>query len=163
MKQNKMKVFVSKYILRLIFLTPFLVGAQDINIIPKPVSIEINGQEFKIQESTSIVYTEGLEEQAKLLAEMISPSTGWDFEVILSDEVKEGAIFLELVKDQNLDNEEYQLSVTDNGIHISARNSAGVFYGLQSLLQLLPEEIYNDQRIRGKSWLIPGLVIKDKP
>jgi len=53
--------------------------------------------------------------------------------------------------------------VNDNRIIIKGKHSCGVFYGIQTLLQLLPVEIYNRERQANVLWKIPGVEIIDQP
>ena len=105
----------------------------EMNIIPKPQSIEILEGEFKFGKSTTFFIT--------------NPSTN---AVFFSDFLKglipglqagragSSDIELEIDGDANLQKEGYRLTVTKKGIHISAEDEPGLFYGIQSLRQLLP-------------------------
>ncbi len=71
-------------------------------------------------------------------------------------------IWLE-IKDlhDSLGDEGYVLEVSGEGVHISARSAAGVFYGIQSLRQLLPTEVEKDGLL-GPARIPQGRII-DKP
>ena len=58
----------------------------------------------------------------------------------LSPEDPVNAITLVLA-DRGLGDEGYELEVRKSGIQITAKTSAGIFYGLQSVRQLLPTQI----------------------
>jgi hexosaminidase len=49
------------------------------------------------------------------------------------------------------------------GILIRAKEPAGLFYGIQTLLQLLPEQIFSRTRIEGVEWKVPSVRITDYP
>jgi len=49
----------------------------------------------------------------------------------------------------------YRLSVTQKNITISAAQPAGLFYGVQTLLQLFPKEIEGREVMKGVSWETP--------
>ena len=51
------------------------------------------------------------------------------------------SIFLSLSNENNLAEEGYRLKVTNNGISLTAKEPAGIFYGVQTLLQLFPKQI----------------------
>ena len=55
------------------------------------------------------------------------------------------------------------LTVAADQVKIEAPQKAGVFYGIQTLLQLLPTSIYNPSPVEGVKWIIPCVEIEDKP
>ena len=59
--------------------------------------------------------------------------------------------------------EAYKLSVTPEMINISATTPNGFYYGLQTLYQLLPAEIYGDKPARSAQWSVPCVEIEDAP
>lgn len=60
-------------------------------------------------------------------------------------------------------NEAYQLHVTPVGITVHAAAAAGVFYGIQTLLQLLPPAIYDEHLRENIAWVLPCVSIEDAP
>ncbi len=62
-----------------------------------------------------------------------------------------------------LSNEGYVLESSPNGITIVAAKPAGLFYGTQTLLQLLPSEVFRSDKASRTSWEIPAVSIKDTP
>jgi hexosaminidase len=59
--------------------------------------------------------------------------------------------------------EGYTLSVTPKGIKIVGADVNGAFYGIQSLLQLFPAEIYSKSWERNTVWQAPCVEISDAP
>src|SRR5450432_2852625 len=59
--------------------------------------------------------------------------------------------------------EGYYLSVKANGIEIIANKPAGLFYGAQTLWQLMPQEIESKSKVSGINWKVPLVVISDYP
>jgi hexosaminidase len=53
--------------------------------------------------------------------------------------------------------------VSSTGVIIEAPEPAGVFYGIQTLRQLLPLEIERRQPLPRAAWEIPGVTIRDAP
>ncbi|MCF8262839.1 MAG: family 20 glycosylhydrolase, partial [Melioribacteraceae bacterium] len=70
--------------------------------------------------------------------------------------------FIEFILDESFENaEDYSLTVNE-GITIKAKSSIGLFYGVQSLLQLLPSEIYGNEKIEDEI-ILPKVTIIDGP
>ena len=64
---------------------------------------------------------------------------------------------------EGLGGEGYRLEVRPEAIVIEAPGTAGVFYGIQTLRQLLPIEIEERRPVSGVDWRVPCLLIEDKP
>ncbi|MDR3653444.1 MAG: family 20 glycosylhydrolase [Paludibacter sp.] len=59
--------------------------------------------------------------------------------------------------------EAYELNISSKLIGIKASAANGFFYGLQTLYQLLPAEIYGKTKATDKKWLAPAVEISDAP
>ncbi len=70
---------------------------------------------------------------------------------------------IELALDSSLGAEAYRLSVDGGGVRIVGGDRAGVFYGIQTLRQLLPTAVYRRVAPRGVRWEVPAVVIEDAP
>lgn len=145
----------------LLFCLGAQVNAQE--IIPKPKSYEKNHDVFYLTSEVDIVYSGNLKALAGLLAESLSPATGWDFEIVKTNSNSEKVISISIDKTQVSEKEGYVLEVKNNSIQIIGADEAGIFNGIQTLLQLLPAEIYNKQRQKGIEWKINGAKISDAP
>ncbi len=132
--------------------------AEDYQVIPKPSKIEMLTGKFLVNTNTRIVGSEALKNEGELLASMLSGATGES--ISFSSEGK-GNIALKL--DDTIKNEEgYALHVTFDKIEISGKNAIGVFYGIQTLRQLMPASIEaKDGNL--KELTIPAVEIKDAP
>jgi hexosaminidase len=65
--------------------------------------------------------------------------------------------------DTLLGKEGYHLWVSKKGIIIRANEAAGLFYGAQTLIQLLPKEVESNEVVTGVKWSVPCVDIKDYP
>jgi hexosaminidase len=128
-------------------------------VIPLPASWERLETHFTLQADTVIVANEVTLETAQQLAAFLRPATGFAFPI--QPEVKDNAIWLELKS--NLEEEAYELEVTSKGVHIHAATTTGLFYGVQTLRQLLPVKIFGSSKVDNISWQIEGVRIQDKP
>jgi hexosaminidase len=70
---------------------------------------------------------------------------------------------LNKTEDKTLGQEGYRLSVKQSGVLISANKSAGLFYGLQTLWQLMPQEIDSKTQASDVIWQVPVVEITDYP
>ena len=62
----------------------------------------------------------------------------------------------------NLGTERYELTVGTNSVVIRGQ-AAGVFYGIQTLLQLLPPQIYSQRPITNTAWTASCVYVQDTP
>ncbi|MEN9697664.1 MAG: hypothetical protein RLZ56_1085, partial [Bacteroidota bacterium] len=73
------------------------------------------------------------------------------------------SINLEIIKDEVLGNEGYTLNVNAAGVTISANTNAGLFYGWQTVQQIMPAAIYAKTLQSNILWQLPQVSIIDKP
>jgi len=66
-------------------------------------------------------------------------------------------------KNENLGTEAYELAVEQSVVNITASTTAGVYYALQTIKQLLPVELSGNTKQNKGSCRIPALTIMDKP
>lgn len=136
-------------------------------IIPKPVSVVSNDETFSLAPTTQIQFdasAPALAAPANLLAERLGSATGFTPPIrAMNGERAANSIFLSCDRAApNLGDEGYALTVTRDGISIRAPHPAGCFYGIQTLLQLLPSEIFCAS-VQSVPWLIAGGTILDAP
>lgn len=124
-------------------------------IIPTPVSAQM-GEAIQLDSSWPIHHEEATSE-AELLAQQLSQLIGGDFSV-QEGGGPEAGIFLSVDASQPV--EGYQLEITDTRIDIKGGSPAGIFYGCQSLLQLIP---LNDLQEKDGAAMIPSGKISDAP
>jgi len=135
---------------------------QGINVIPAPLSLQENEGSFKLNKNTAFyALTPESKTVADYFAVKLKQVTGYPFSI--SD--KEGNNTIALLIDGSIDvNEEgYLLDVTSNGAVIKAKNPQGLFYGMQTFMQLLPAEVEFTSVVSGIAWVAPAVSIKDEP
>lgn len=155
-----------------IFFFIFSLSANQIpgsSIIPKPVKLIQGKGTFRITDHTRLMYTAGNEEArrtARFLADHIQYSGGPVLTALGVGKITkktEGIIFI-IDGKSNLPSEGYNLKITKKRIIIEGKTVSGLFYGLQSLLQLLPSDIYKMSPLApGTTFEIPCLEIRDFP
>ena len=130
-------------------------------LIPVPEEMTLGTGCFTLTKGATIAIetpSEELEGIARYFNEKTSPATGFEL-----SRGKSGKITFSLTDDEALGDEGYQLSVTKGSIKVTAHKPAGVFYGVQTILQLMPPEIKSQSVQADKKWTIPCVEIKDRP
>ncbi len=146
------------------FLAFFAVNAQNntINLIPQPVEMQQLNGTFSLQNGQTVGFsTAEARGVAEMLVQKLNAPTGFGFK---TQQGKSKAIQLSLneVANEKIGKEGYILSATPNGVVITANQVAGLFYGAQTLLQLLPKEIESKTATK-TNWTIPAVQITDYP
>jgi len=154
---------VGKFLISMVILVSSLTNVTAQDIIPKPKSTALNNEVFRLTRETKILHSGDMEEMANFLGESLSPATGWDFTIGKSNTTSNNSILLAVDNSKKLEQEGYQLTVTKESVKIIGTDSAGVFNGIQTFLQMLPASIYNKQRQKNVNWNIKGAVINDAP
>ena len=159
-----------KYTILFVFLlgiAGFNVGCATVpSIIPQPQQLSVEPGSFTIDSSTSIYLANknpGLESAAEYFVELIRQSSGIELSIAQwssGNPVNAIALFLE---DRELGDEGYELAVTRDNIRITGKTAQGIFYGLQSIRQLLPPQIESSERVADLELSVPLVRIKDQP
>jgi hexosaminidase len=141
-----------------------------VNIIPKPFAVKLKTGSFELNGKTAL-YIQNVDSEsaitAGLFAKLMDKAGLKGMKVIEAPAVTrtvQNGIFFEFSKKGKILPEGYFLTITSERIIIEAADGAGLFYGLQSLVQLLPPEIYS-ARNEGQNlqFQLPCLEIKDHP
>ena len=134
-----------------------LLGADEIApIIPTPRSFQSNPGLFEWTEDLSIQYDGALEKEAQYLATFMQKHFKNTIEVQAG--ISNGKIKLSMGGAKQA--EAYRLVVTDQSINIIGQDAAGVFYGIQSLLGLIPVDAFKAANTKIQ---IPAISIEDAP
>ena len=152
-------------------------SAQELRLVPEPKQVQRHEGNFTITSKTRIVInTTHAEEDrtaAETLVEEIEGTTKQKLKITTSKSLpKSGAIYLarvaddkrmgealkagNLVIDDTLNDEGYVLDVNSSRVIIVARTGEGLFYGAQTLRQLIHAADANQARV-------PSVAIKDWP
>jgi hexosaminidase len=100
------------------------------------------------------------------LAAQLFKSTGYQFSVLTNAggvAVKNALVLTTVSANSTLGAEGYELTVAPDSVLIRAPAQAGVFYGIQSFLQLLPPQILAQRPVSGVAWTAPCVYIQDQP
>jgi hexosaminidase len=136
----------------------------NISIIPQPVKLTKNTGHFILPSNISISAgnNPGLKQALADLTARLTIPTGYHA-VVNNTASPTIRVSLNKNADPELGSEGYQLSVTPKQVTITANQPAGIFYGVQSFLQLLPVEIVSDSLVKNISWSAPCVSVTDYP
>lgn len=136
-----------------------------ISIIPEPVQLIQKTGAYILPKNlvigasnvTAVRYT------ANFLQQKLATATGYKITVAETTAGAGIALQLNATANEALGKEGYQLSVTGKGVVIRANQPAGLFYGVQTLLQLLPKEIESSSTVKSIQWSVPFVEAMDHP
>jgi len=147
--------------------TIFAANTNTLAIIPLPQKMERHDGAFKLIADTRIYVDSASRATGKFLTERLRPATGYPFKTstkFFGGAAISGGILLTTKNaDTNLGPEGYELTVAPDSIVIRAPTQAGLFYGVQTLFQLLPPEIFSPNPVSNVAWQIPCVQIEDWP
>lgn len=160
-----MKTLKTKLIL---FLFPLMIlnynneAFSAVNIVPKPVSVTEKPGMFVINSNTKILFNFSDEHNENIAAPVnfhISKFYGMN-PLSLGTATKQQAnsIYISLTKNPGIRPEGYLLEVGKSGVSIEATTPAGLFYAVQSLIQLMPS-----QEVKMDKIYLPFVDITDYP
>lgn len=133
-------------------------SAQQVNIIPQPVNIKINLKisPFKIDQNTLIIAPNALINSVSFFKDYVLKYYGITLTTDSTLSRINNVIILNVntIKTENPDR--YDLHSDEKQIRLNASSSRGIFYGIQTLIQLLPAQ-------RSTVLNFPSVAISDYP
>lgn len=131
-------------------------------VIPKPTAVVATGSSFRLEPSTVIYHASGAANTARFLAKTLQPATGFELKIKVLEGEPASGIVLNLQVDSELGEEGYELYVTEELVELVAQTEAGLFFGLQTIRQLLPAAIESES-VTSADWEIATGTIRDIP
>ena len=144
-----------------------LVPITERSLIPYPNEIVTVEQGFLIDENTVIYAGTSLDSQAiaQQFSDRFTKTSG--ISLVTKKESKLATNSIHFVLDASaseISNDEgYVLKTSKDRIIIRAKAISGLYMGLQTLFQLLPDEIESDTVNLNVLWAVPGVTINDAP
>ncbi|HUW89003.1 MAG TPA: beta-N-acetylhexosaminidase [Candidatus Nanopelagicaceae bacterium] len=138
---------------------------EELKIIPEPAKVSLNDGVFILSQKTTIQVDLTSTRNGEYLKQVITSKYGLNLAIEKSSQNNEGknSIKLKTSNEKNLNNsEKYYLLVSRENIIISATTSIGVFYGIQTLIQLIPHKASKGDKVSLES-SIPCVSIEDFP
>lgn len=141
--------------------------ADKIAIIPAPVSMEPGKGSFKLDRSTVVVYPEGdslLACAGETIVGTLGATVGSPLK-LSTDELANSIVLQRTGDSARLKPEGYLLAITPERVTVTANDYNGAFYALQTMLQLLPAEVYGtvSGAKRAQAYELPVVTIEDYP
>ena len=133
---------------------------QDYALIPLPQKMETSKGVFIIDEYTTIQAGEDVNKEAQFLADYIKEVAGIAPQIKSAEEDVKRSISLKISNDFDKD-EAYNLIVTHEKVLVEGSSAKGVFYGVQTLKQLLALQAEEEGETSEKG--IPSVNISDAP
>jgi hexosaminidase len=132
-------------------------------IIPKPASVQPESGVFTISPDTFISIDRGTYDIAQLLVDMLAPALGRSLPIV-TNRLKSNCIALKIDPSlSQLGEEGYRAVITPERVELIAQTRGGLFWGLQTLRQLLPTQIFSPVPVPEARWEIPCGIIEDHP
>ncbi len=133
--------------------------SQEIQITPRPLEVISGSKTFKIDKETQLVFDNDSKNIVTNLQNYFKSDFGFDLKTTNYQSLKKNYIVFKI--DENLADEGYELTITEDKILICAKNTTGWFYGTQTLMQLCS---YNaDFSKYEKQLTLKEVKIKDAP
>lgn len=164
-----MKTFLfSKACMQMLLATmlSFSLLAQPVSIIPQPSYLRSDNGTFVLPEEPVIlvpVKNAAIENIVKMLTEQLKKSLNRNAKIVTYGTRYDMVISLLDQPMDKLGKEGYLLTVSNKEISLKANDAPGIFYGMQTLLQLLPAEVESKKPLPIKSIQIPAVTIVDQP
>ena len=152
-------------ILTTAFTTILIIGglstanAQTISIIPEPYQMTKGMGTYTLPKSIAINAPSSANAISDIMAAKLRTTTG---RVVYFSKNKP-SIDLQIINDANLGTEGYTLDINEKGIQLKANANAGLFFGWQTVMQLLPAAVYSKTLQANTNWTLPYVSIIDKP
>jgi hexosaminidase len=158
-----MKVSISQVLVVSFFISASALAAEPA-LIPAPQEMQSQEGVFALHSNTKILANAAAKPAAAFLAEHLRHGTGFGFTVRSPGKSTAGNILLTTEgSEPALGAEGYELTVTPDSVLIRAPADAGLFYGVETFLQLLPPEVLAAKPVADAKWEAPCVRIKDQP
>ncbi len=131
------------------------------SLIPRPDTIVPGEGSFTLSPDTTVVAAGDAAPVADLVRELLGPATG--LSLLAADSAGADSIALVLDPDLGIAHEAYRLRAESDRVTISAVDPLGLIWGVQTLRQLLPTEVFSRTPVTGVAWTVPAVSIEDEP
>lgn len=134
------------------------------NIVPMPNRMSPQEGRFRLTDKVNVITAEcppEVQQIADSLVARIQKATGISLTVTQKEHASAPAIRFSTA--DGMLKEGYKLSITPNEIVLTASQPNGFFYGVQTIYQLMPAQIYSKEKVKHVDWSLPAVEIEDAP
>lgn len=156
------KILISLAVLSVLFSCAEKQKDTEISILPQPQAIRVDKGVFEVDKATKIymdLCTDEMKRVAGFINEKFAKAAGFELEIVDSMPEENFIAFM----NAGMPTESYVINAKPHGVFIDYGDGAGAFYAVQTLFQLLPTEIYAQERQKGIDWTVPCCSIDDAP
>ncbi|MEO7120460.1 MAG: beta-N-acetylhexosaminidase [Ginsengibacter sp.] len=150
------------FLVAMLFNSIAIFAQTNINVIPKPVEIVQKSGYFNFDHSTVILANAPAKHDADMLNFYLKKLYGFTLSIKNISNIAnvKNAVILTLIKTGTRKKDEYNITVGANKINISGATNEALFYGIQTVLQLLPAD---KDSINNHHFQVPQIAIDDYP
>jgi len=151
------------------FWTAAALAVSEPAVVPQPEKVERQDGAFTLTPEMQIYTDPSSVETGGFLAAQLRAGTGYHWKINsettpdLAPDAATGIVITSRGADASLGKEGYELIVTTNRVVIRAPEQTGLFYGVQTLLELLPPQVLSAKAAPGIDWQVPCVHITDQP
>jgi hexosaminidase len=142
---------------------PAAPGGPSLALVPVPAELSALPGRFGFGPDTTVVAEGEAAREGESLIDALAPAMGWRLKMAAAPSA--GAVVLRIDPSaaEALGDEGYRLEVAADRVTITAARPAGLFYGGQTLRQLLPPAVFRRAATTGVEWAVPCVSITDRP
>lgn len=141
--------------------------AGGLNIIPVPTKCVAKKGVFLVDERTVILLPDNTEEMKNAVSvfiDLFSEAAGVSLSVSTDRQLVKSNVIQCAINSKISEAEGYRLNITPSRILLEGKTAQGIFYGFQTLRQLLPASIESSSKVDSDiQWVIPCAIIEDAP
>ncbi|MGW6733332.1 beta-N-acetylhexosaminidase [Streptomyces sp. NPDC055013] len=133
-------------------------------LIPAPGHVTGRGARFfELGPATRVAAGEGTERTERWLRATLGAATGLPLAPAQPNEGDVIRLSIDPVVTKDLGEEGYRLAVTPEAVQLAGGGPAGVFWGAQTLRQLLGPDAHRRAPLPGRQWQLPEIRVQDAP
>ncbi|MGQ4388928.1 beta-N-acetylhexosaminidase [Streptomyces sp. SAS_270] len=134
------------------------------DLIPLPGHVTDYGQRFfELGPDTKVAAGEGTERTERWLRATLTAATGLPLAPGEGGDGNVIRLYIHSMVTKDLGEEGYRLAVTPKGVHVVGGGPAGLFWGAQTLRQLLGPDAFRRAPLPGRQWQLPLIHVQDSP